>query len=57
MVKIGKWEYKSLADADKRYKEIYEKAVSRYLEKTDFDISTWLSDEEYNEFEVLREEL
>lgn len=34
----------------KREYELYNKAVSRYLDKTDWDISDWLSDEEYSEY-------
>ena len=33
-----------------RMNELYEKAVSRYLDKTDFDVTYWLSDEEANEY-------
>ena len=33
-----------------RYDELYDKAVSRYLDKTDFDITEWLSDNENLEF-------
>ena len=29
-----------------RMNELYEKAVSRYLDKTDFDVTYWLSNEE-----------
>lgn len=38
-------------DQQERYNELYDQAVSRYLDKTDFDISEWLSDEEYKEFQ------
>lgn len=33
-----------------RQNELYEKAVARYLDKTDFDASEWLSDEEADEY-------
>jgi hypothetical protein len=40
---------------EKRYEELYEKAVRRYLDKTDWDISEWLTKKEYKEFKYLQE--
>jgi hypothetical protein len=45
--------YKSLEIAEKRYEELYDKAVRTYLDKTDFDISEWLTKAEYKEFKYL----
>jgi succinate dehydrogenase flavin-adding protein (antitoxin of CptAB toxin-antitoxin module) len=38
---------------DFRYEELYELAVSRYLDKTDWDIYEWLDDDEKEEYESL----
>lgn len=37
----------------KRYNELYEKATNYYLDKTDFDATEWLSDDEANELQQL----
>ena len=42
-------------EREKRYEELYEKAVRRYLDKTDWDISEWLDKKEYKEFKKLQE--
>jgi hypothetical protein len=39
----------------KRMDDLYEKAVSFYLDKTDFNASDWLEEEESLEFAVLVE--
>ena len=38
---------------DSQLEELYEKAVSRYIENTDFCTSYWLDDEECEEYEKL----
>lgn len=40
---------------EKRYEELYDKAVRTYLDKTDFDISEWLNAKEYKEFKKLQD--
>lgn len=40
---------------EKRYEELYDKAVRRYLDKTDFDISEWLEPKEWKEFKKLQD--
>jgi hypothetical protein len=37
-------------EQSERMNELYEKAIARYLDKTDFDVTQWLSDEEANEY-------
>ena len=39
---------------EKRYEELYDKAVRKYLDKTDWDISEWLTKKEWNEFKKLQ---
>ena len=41
----------------KRFWELYDLAVSRYLDKTDFDVDEWLSDEESQEYNILKDEM
>lgn len=36
-----------------RYDELYDKAIARYLDKTDWDISEWMNDKEWLEFKEL----
>jgi hypothetical protein len=40
-------------DEIRRMDEIYEEGVARYLDKTDFDVSNWLTDEEKKEYKLL----
>lgn len=54
-ISIGKYTYMTQEEAEKRYERLYDKAVRRYLDKTDFDISEWLSKEEYSEFKTLQD--
>lgn len=42
-------------DQQERYNELYDLAISRYLDKTDWDISEWLSDADYKEFQSLQD--
>jgi len=35
---------------EEKYKELYEKAISRMLNKTDFDATEWLNKDEKNDF-------
>jgi len=37
-------------EQQERYNELYQEAVNRYLDKTDWDISEWLSEADYKEF-------
>ena len=37
----------------KRMNELYEEAVARYLDKTDFNVSDWLDEKESLEFTEL----
>ena len=41
---------------EKRYEELYDKAVRKYLDKTDWDISEWLTKREWQEFKNLQDE-
>ncbi len=41
---------------EKRYEQLYDKAIRRYLDKTDWDISGWLNKKEYKEFKRLQED-
>jgi len=41
----------------KRYNELYERAVSNYLNKTDFNVLDWLSGNEVKEFVKIETEL
>ena len=43
------------ANNEARYEELYEKAVRRYLDKTDWNISDWLDKKEYKEFKKLQD--
>jgi len=40
-----------------RLEELREKAIARYLDKTDWDISEWLDEEERTEYTKLSKEL
>lgn len=42
---------------EKRAIELYEQAVALYLNKTDWDISQWLDDEDLEEYCILQGEL
>ncbi len=37
----------------KRYNELYDKAINRYLDKTDFDVCEWLIKNESEELQRL----
>lgn len=39
----------------KRLIELYEQAVATYLDKTDWDMSEWLTPEEWEEYQKLEE--
>ena len=41
---------------EKRYEELHKKAVNAYLNKTDWDISEWLTKSEYREYRRLERE-
>lgn len=47
----------STEKSEERYEELYEKAVQRYLDKTDWDISEWLTLKEWKEFKKLQDNL
>lgn len=36
-----------------RYDELFEQAINRYLDKTDFDVYDWIYEDEKQEFEEL----
>jgi hypothetical protein len=38
---------------EQRYQELYDKAVRRYLDKSDFNPSDWLDEEEAKEYSRL----
>jgi len=40
-----------------RYYELYEEAVTRMLNKTDFDATEWLDEDEEKEFLQLQDEI
>lgn len=39
------------------HSDLYDQAVARYLEKTDFDFTEWLSDENVKKYCILASEL
>lgn len=41
----------SFEKANRIYQDLYGKAVNRYCEKTDWDITEWLDDNELKEYE------
>jgi succinate dehydrogenase flavin-adding protein (antitoxin of CptAB toxin-antitoxin module) len=43
-----------LNNYEARENQLYYQAVSAYLDKTDWDISEWLTDEEWKEYQELR---
>ena len=49
-------ERKEREEREERYEELYQKAVNRYLDKTDWDMSEWLEPEEWEEFKQLSDE-
>jgi len=42
-------------EQNERLTELYEKAVGSYLDKTDWDISEWLTPQEWKEYQDLEE--
>jgi hypothetical protein len=44
-------------EQEKRFEELYEKAVRRYLDKTDFNPTDWLEPKEQEEYLELMGEL
>lgn len=44
-------------DNGQRYEELYQQAVLTYLDKTDFNVTEWLDEEDATEFIKLMEEL
>jgi len=44
-------------DLETRYDELYDKAVSRLLDKTDMDICEWLTEDEREEFYSIQKKL
>ncbi len=43
----------SIKNAEERMEHLYEEAVGRYLNKTDFDPTSWMSDDEATEYMTL----
>lgn len=40
-----------------RYEELYQQAILAYLEKTDFNISEWLDEDDMQEFLELQKDI